>query len=261
MSFLNQGNNNNLFGGAAGGVAQSTFGVQPVMQQQPIQPMFNQPALQPQQMNQQFNVYAQPQMMQPQQPVAPVFNLLGPVNQGTVDTSTEDATKAILMSVKNDIDKIIVKLLTEHQSRRENIDAIFASVNLSGVGLDILYKSGQSMCPSFSIYKQIKAGAATGLGNFGQGIGAGLTVNGVTANSGASEYTEDPNAKKMNVIISAFLNICNLLSNTPLNKSFEIRSSAANINYIAPTGMLILTPSTLILNDNKNDARKLTSKL
>ena len=33
MSFLNQGNNNNLFGGAAGGVAQPTFAVQPVMQQ------------------------------------------------------------------------------------------------------------------------------------------------------------------------------------------------------------------------------------
>lgn len=262
MSFVNNGNNNLNFRGAVSGTVQpqQQFNQQPVYgvpQPGAIQqaaPVFNQAPM----MQQAAPVFQVPGM---QQPTQPIFNLLGPVNQQALDRSISEAIIAILMSVKNDIDRIIVKLVTEHQSGRENIDAIFSSVNLRGVGLDILYKAGQSMCPSFSVYKQVRSGNAPGMSNFGAGLGNGLTINGVTSNIAVNEYTEDPNSKKMNVIVDAFLNIVNMVSALPLNDKFEVRSPAGNINYIPSTGMLILTPSTLILNDHKNDARKLSSRL
>lgn len=260
MSFIgSNGNNNPLFqlGGVQQQPAQSQFNFATPGVQQQAQFNFNQ---QPQAAQAPFN-FGQPQQPQQYGMTAQSFNLLGPVNANLVDGAVTSSVTAILMSIKNDIDKIIVKLLQEHNARRPDIEAIFAGVDFQGCFLDVIYKKGESMCPSFNLSKQLRAGAVGGV--FGGGLGQGLSVNGAIANTGSTgnPYAADGTIIKMNEIVKAFNTIADILSKVNIAGPFEIRTVAANINYISTTGMLILTPSTLILNDNKNDARKLSTKI
>ena len=251
MSFINQGNQpgTQLFAQPTTNQAQQ---FQP-LPSSPFQQPVNQQAIPTPMFQQQFQ---NPLTNQQPQPVK--FNLLGPINAGIVDKSLVDSVNAILSSVKNDVDRIINRLLSEHQAGRENIDHIFNAVNLQGCYLDVLYKPNQPMCPSFSLSKQLRAGTQ---GMFGGAAGSGISINGVVKNIQSSPYASDPGATKMNEIVKAFVQIADMLSKAAINDSFEVRTNTANISYIASTGVVCLTPSTLILNDNKNDARKLASKI
>lgn len=265
MSFIGQGNNNgglfNPLGGAGTAAAQPTF--QPLAQPgtvptfQPAAPVgYQAPIGQPN-----FNQFAPPAQPLFQQPSSQKFNLLGPINAGVIDKSIVDSVNAILSTVKNDVDKIIVRLLSEHQAGREDINTIFAPVNLQGCYLDIAFKPKQAMCPNFALSKQLRNTGGVAGSFFGAGIGAGLSVNGAVVNSAANPYASDPATTKMNEVVKAFVQIADMLSKINVPDSYEIRTNTANVSYIANTGVLMLVPSTLILNDNKNDARKLSAKI
>lgn len=187
------------------------------------------------------------------------FNLLAPVNAGAVDVARVNAIKTIMTGAESAINNIILKLVSEHASKRATINDLFSGIDLKGCQLDIAYKTGIPMCPTFTLSKHISGGTSAG-GFLGPGIG-GMTVNGINTGSMGGTRNETGPAMKMEIIISKFVEAIDALRDLQMNESFEIRTPGCNINYIAQTGMLLLTPSTLVLNNNKNDARKIASNM
>ena len=187
------------------------------------------------------------------------FNLLGPVNGGAVDVNKQNAIRTIMTGADSAINNIILKLVSEHASRRPDINDLFKGIDYKGCSLDIAYKTGIPMCPTFTLSRNLGRGTAAGGGFFGPSIG-GLTVNGMSANQNGPRNESGP-AMKMEIIISKFVEATDILKDCNLNESFEIRTPGCNLNYIAQTGTIMLTPSTLVLNNNKNDARKIASNI
>lgn len=187
------------------------------------------------------------------------FNLLGPVNGGAVDVNKQNAIRTIMTGADSAINNIILKLVSEHASRRPDINDLFKGIDYKGCSLDIAYKTGIPMCPTFTLSRNLGRGTAAGGGFFGPAIG-GLTVNGMSANQNGPRNESGP-AMKMEIIISKFVEATDILKDCNLNESFEIRTPGCNLNYIAQTGTIMLTPSTLVLNNNKNDARKIASNI
>lgn len=86
-----------------------------------------------------------------------------------------EAIKALIISEKNNINDIIVKMMSEHESRTplKSVVQTFAATKLQGCDLNIIYRENASMSPSFSVGKNIAQGGFSGSGGKGGGAASG----------------------------------------------------------------------------------------
>ena len=186
------------------------------------------------------------------------IDLFHPLGNQHMAPNQIEAIKALIISEKNNINDIIVKMMSEHESRTplKSVVQTFAATKLQGCDLNIIYRENASMSPSFSIGKNIAQGGFSGSGRFGGSrLGKGLSVNGEAVDSHEDRYSTVPVVNKMNKLIDKFMEIVEIFKSAELEDPVEIRTSAALINYIPDTGNIILTPSTFIMNSHKNDAK------
>ena len=260
MNYFNQNQNQN-YNPMAPAQAQPMAqpGVAPNPYQMPVQPQMN--PMQPGMVN---PMYQQPQVPgaynQPVQPQMNVQPAAVPGFGGMMLPPSLDAVKNTLTihvgAISEDIRQIVSNLINYHINRKADIAGEIARVDKKGYILQVDYMPGTDTNPTFSIRSnttQAMNGAMGAIQNIG-----GATINGWMLNNIAPSGDQlTALESSFNAVIEKFDKVVQAIRAAQItNGAMEL--GYANISVI--NGVILLTPSTLVLNNFKRDYAKMAMK-